>query len=148
MGEILEATCENCSYQKQFRLGIGMMYGSLDDLSSESNPLTILDLIHSEKMQAEVVQLITTQNGTIDSRKDAGYALFVCERCKTIHSRFFFRLRHNKGVYVPSYCCPECERHLKQIDPETVKQEKRRFTCPKCSQKKAVIVAETTSLWD
>ena len=116
MGSSVMTVCSNCGDHKDYRLGVGMTFGHLDNILELFNP----------SIQNKVIEL--QENYKLE-QTDFSYELFECKKCDTPHSRLHLEIIYDKDkVYRPSYKCFECKQTLKRT-----KRKIESFKCRKCN---------------
>lgn len=153
MGSSFGIKCKECDYEKQFKLGIGMMYspGNLEDVDSEFSLLPYL--IKSKKRLNLVRGLLKDKNGRIG--EFYGHKLFVCSKCRAFYERFSFKIDYDGGTFVSEYKCSKCKVLLREV--EYIKSNDGRseeiidfskYACPKCGNYSLFEDQTMMVMWD
>ena len=123
MGHGNFVTCEDCGYEREFMLGVGMMYGSLDKI------IQFLD-----KKGFEEVSIILKDNPDPYYETD-GYCVYQCQQCFSVREKIYLLIydKNKKIIYRTSSICSKCKIKRKRV------QEKddllHQIICPKCKKK-------------
>ena len=115
MGDLFSLGCRDCGYTVELRLGVGMLFGSRENL-----PKWV-----SKPRRARVQELLEREDLT---NVQYSHDLFICPKCNLQASRFNYRIEYGDGeVYQPYFLCSHCRSRL-------VEDEHVRFMdhCPKC----------------
>jgi DNA-directed RNA polymerase subunit RPC12/RpoP len=136
MGTGISIICQNCGYEKDFMLGIGMMYSSLEkviDLSPHRKK--ILDILQNHIV---IKDEFRWDNPFYEHR------LYRCSSCNQLHERFYVKIEYDdKKVYETKFKCPKCKNELKAVEDE---KDVKKHPCPECNNKKLFI--QEMVLWD
>ena len=120
MGSGIIVHCESCEYDKEFFLGIGELYSSLEN---------VIDCIHYRR-RPEILDIL--QNHKVDQCGDE-HKLYGCTNCAGLYERFYVKIDYDGGkIYETDFKCGKCKNKLVEI--EDIGEVKSR-PCPKCSQK-------------
>lgn len=144
MGRGFGIKCQECSYEKRFILGIGMMYSpeNLMDLNSE---FSILSLINSSRTRKLVRELITHKNGNI--LDGYGHAIYYCNKCGDYHNRFIFSIEYEGGIYTPFFKCNKCKIAIEKQEIDDYQDvDLDKYKCPICGKNKLFV--ECIMNWD
>ncbi|MGH4139462.1 hypothetical protein [Clostridium sp.] len=153
MGSSYGIRCTKCDYEKQFKIGIGMMYSpdNLQDIDSEFSIFP--SLIKSKKTLNLVRALLNEKNGRILG--DCGHEIFVCPKCGEFYERFAYKVKYDGGVFVPEYKCNKCKAVLCEAADVKKDAEGHRkgidlseFHCPKCGKKSLIEDFSYVIMWD
>ena len=127
--------CNKCSYEKEFMLGYGMLYGDVDRVVS------FLDKKNRDR--ATEVMKENHQNYTFDFE---GRAIFQCRKCFSVEENEYIVIRDKeKKLLFRTYSeCKKCKikRRKLPMRDEIVKE----FYCPKC--KTDSVEVHTGIMWD
>lgn len=153
MGTSFEVYCLSCDYNKNFQIGIGMMYSPYNLLDFSSELALLPRLIHSEKKITHIKELVIGKNAQIAD--EYGHEVYRCIKCGEFYERFYLSLEYDGGSYKISYECPKCEVELERIsynnneddDLEVKSINFDKYPCPKCG-KHSLYEGELTMLWD
>lgn len=139
MGSSYGVECRECSYAKEFMLGVGMMYspGNLLDFDSEFAMLP--SLIRSKKTVQQIRELVEEKEATLS--EDYGHKVFRCPKCGQFYGRFYIRLEYPGGSYDVEYKCSRCKKKLEPV-PEYGGEDDwseqlidlTQFPCPQCGK--------------
>jgi hypothetical protein len=131
MGSGIIVHCESCEYKKEFYLGLGMMYSSLEN---------VIDCVDHWR-RAEVLEIL--QNHKVEKRSYE-HKLYGCMNCAGLYAKFYVKIDYNGGkVYETDFMCGKCKSGLVEI--KDVREVENR-PCPKCKQK--TLCVEESILWD
>ncbi len=131
MGSGIIVRCESCDYDKEFYLGVGMMYSSLEN---------VIDCVDHWR-RAEVLEIL--QNHKVTQR-DYEHKLYACMNCAGLYEKFHVKIDYDGGkVYETDFICGKCKSGLVELE-DTRGVENR--PCPKCNQK--TLRVEEAVLWD
>lgn len=138
MGKTYNVTCLECNFTKQFDLGVGVMYSSLEEVFDECVHFTI---------KKKLREILTKHDV---SEKEFEHRLYRCEKCNALHERFWVRIKYDGDkVYEPEFRCTNCSNQITPVElPEGKVLElviEESFSCPRCD-KKALSVQ--VSEWD
>jgi hypothetical protein len=123
MGHGNFVTCEDCGYEREFMLGVGMMYGSLEKI------IQFLD-----KKSLEEVSIILKDNPDPYYETD-GHCVYQCQQCFSVREKIYLLIydKNKKIIYRTSSICSKCKIKRKRV------QEKddllHQIICPKCKTK-------------
>ena len=123
MGHGNFVVCEDCGYEREFMLGVGMMYGTLDFI------MQFLD-----KKNFEEVSNILKSNPEPHYETD-GHCVYQCRECFSIRERMHLLIydENKKIIYRTQSSCSKCKIKRKRV------QEKdnllHQIMCPKCKTK-------------
>jgi len=119
MGTAYEIRCGKCGYKDLFRLGVGMMYFSLQN---------VLDNLHYTKRD-EIRKLLDTYS--IENEYYA-HELFVCPKCNRLFERFFVQFNYDQNkTFKTEYRCTKCKSKLKRISIDQLND----YPCHICGSK-------------
>ena len=131
MGSGIAIHCESCKYEKEFYLGVGMMYSSLE------NVIDCLD----QWRRAEVLEIL--QKHKVE-KCDYEHKLYGCSNCAGLYEKFYVKIDYDAGKgYETDFICGKCKSDL--VELEDIREVHNR-TCPKCNQ--MTLHVEETVLWD
>jgi len=123
MGHGNFVTCEDCGYEREFMLGVGMMYGNLEKI------IQFLD-----KKSFEEVSIILKDNLDPYYETD-GHCVYQCQQCFSVREKIYLLIydKNKKIIYRTSSICSKCKIKRKRV------QEKddllHQIICPKCKTK-------------
>ena len=131
MGSGIAVHCESCNYGKEFYLGVGMMYSSLEN---------VVDCVDRWR-RAEVLEIL--QNHKVE-KCDYEHKLYGCAKCAGLYERFYVKIDYSDGkFYETDFICGKCKSRLVEVEDISAVNNR---PCPKCSQKNLLV--EETALWD
>lgn len=131
MGSGIIVHCESCEYEREFYLGLGMMYSSLEN---------VIDCLDHWR-RAEVLEIL--QNHKVEKR-EYEHKLYGCANCAGLYERFYVKIDYDSGkVYETDFKCGKCKSGLVEI--EDISEVSNR-PCPRCNQKNLRV--EESILWD
>ena len=131
MGLGIEVNCGHCGYKKEFFLGVGMLYSSLEN---------VIDLVKG-KNKKEILEIM--RNHDISS-SDFYRVLYHCNGCGALSDELYVKLVYDEGKeYTTNYLCANCGDLLEIIDD---KIDITTFACPRC--KNNTLLREIGIHWD
>lgn len=131
MGSGIAVQCQSCDYDKEFYLGVGMMYSSLEN---------VIDSVHYRE-RPEVLKIL--QNHKVE-KCDYEHKLYACTKCAGLYERFYVKIDYDGGeVYETDFICGKCKSGLVEVEDISAANNR---PCPKCNQK--TLRVEETVLWD
>ena len=131
MGSGIIVRCESCEYYKEFYLGLGMMYSSLEN---------VIDCVDHWR-RAEVLEIL--QNHKVEKRAYE-HKLYGCTNCAGLYARFYVKIDYDGGkVFETDFICVKCKSGLAEIEDISVVSNR---PCPYCNQKSLSV--EESILWD
>ncbi len=131
MGTGLVANCSNCGYEREFYLGIGFSYSSLEN---------VLDSIKGK--QRGVIEEILEHHDIVST--DFYRALYECKKCESLSDRLFVNIIYDGDKeYTSRYKCSRCKNELVLVEDDI---EISTYPCPKC--KKKTLIEGISFLWD
>ena len=131
MGSGITVHCESCNYYREFHLGLGIMYSSLEN---------VIDCVDHWR-RAEILEIL--QNHKV-KKCDYEHKLYGCSNCAGLYERFYVKIAYDAGeVYETDFICGRCKNRLFEIkDISAVKNR----PCPGCNEK--TLRVEESILWD
>jgi DNA-directed RNA polymerase subunit RPC12/RpoP len=130
MGHGITVECGNCHKSKQYILGVGELYDSLQNVTSS---------LHFP-YRHEVEEIL---NNHLVKQTSFFNELYLCEKCYRLYARFYVRIDYDEDKsYVTQYECSKCEELLKSISEEEIPL----IPCAKCGKK--ALTARMSMLWD
>ena len=131
MGTGITVHCESCNYYREFYLGLGMMYPSLEN---------VIDWVDQWR-RTEVLEIL--QNHKVE-RRNYENKLYGCTNCAGLYERFYVKIDYDGGeVYETDFMCGRCKSRLVEIEEFG---EVNNRPCPRCNQK--TLSVEENILWD
>ena len=131
MGSGIIVHCESCNYEKEFYLGVGMMYSSLEN---------VIDCVDHLR-RAEVLEML--QNHKVE-KSDYEHKLYGCKNCAGLYAKFYVKIDYDDGkVYETDFKCGKCKSSLVEIEDINAVGNR---PCPSCNQK--TLQVEESILWD
>ena len=127
MGHGNYVICENCGYQREFMLGVGMMYGSLEK---------IIQFLDNKSFKE--VSIILKKNPNPHYESD-GHCVYQCQQCFSVREKMHLLIydENKKIIYRTKSNCSKCKIKRKRV------QEKddllHKMICPKCKNKELFI---------
>ena len=131
MGTVSLYECEECGLEKQFTLGVGMLYFSVVE--------EVKDKIMSG-FYGEDAQKFLNDNPRADI--DLSNEIFVCEKCKRYTNEYRILLLGGDETFEIKYKCSKCSAEMKYIESPSS------LTCPKCKKETLKLVDDEYILWD
>ena len=115
----LSVSCNFCGFEDHFKVGVGFMYQSLED---------VIDLIHPER-HPQALKLLKKHKvrETVYERR-----IYRCERCGQLRNVFWVKIMYDdKEIYETDFQCGECQKHMLRInDPLQINS----YPCPSCGR--------------
>lgn len=149
MGTSFNVVCEECDYNKEFKIGIGMMFSPHRILDFNSELCFISYLIRSKKEVEYIKYLVKDKKATLTD--GYGYDMYICPKCGELYSRFFMHLDFEDGSCEINYKCTKCKQKLIIVDKEINDDEYEinlfKIRCPKCG-KFSLTKGVSYILWD
>ena len=167
MGIGISVDCTACNYRKDFHLGVGMKYSSLEN---------VISLV--SKSDRENIKKIKNNHNIRE--ENYWHALFICPQCYYLCERFYVKFvcyesilgknfqiitDKDKKIFETKFYCKKCNKSLQIIPKESknemdetnddsndnqlgfdIKEEIKKYPCGKCGKKQ--LDADATSLWD
>jgi len=129
MGHGISITCSNCGSTESFRLGVGMMYSSLENVIFLVAPAA----------RKKVLKVLAEHDVEEVSYE---HALYACPRCNTLHNRFHYRIVYDDDkVFEPRFRCGDCRGRLEQAEKDI-----SQYSCRQCGSRS--LTEEHQVLWD
>lgn len=129
-GYIVE--CQNCHFQKDFFLGVGMGFGYW-------NYDNVLKKVHHKKRESLLKQI--GYKSVIDFH--FRHTLYHCESCYTLKEKSYLKVLLNTDEEIETtYSCPSCKKQMQELMNPTFEK----IHCPKCHKKK--LKQNGIILWD
>lgn len=129
MGYGITVECASCDYKETFMLGVGMMYGSLENVISQVTAARreeVLDILHHHEVEGVSYE----------------HKLFICPNCNTLGERFDYSIFYEDGqLCKPYFRCSECRTKLVPVEEPITS-----LRCSKCGNKN--LTSNETVLWD
>jgi transcription initiation factor IIE alpha subunit len=131
MGDGIIVQCSNCSMKRDFYLGLGWAYSSLE---------TVIDAIHPSKR--EEVRRIFKDHKVL--QRETGWRLYLCGKCKRLYDRFWVKIKYDDDqVYKTEFTCPKCGGKLSHLrDTARISD----LPCIYCGER--TLAVEGEFLWD
>jgi len=129
MGYGITVECASCDYQETFMLGVGMMYGSLENVITQVSPAR----------REEVIDIL--RNHAVEGT-EYEHKLFICPNCNNLGERFDYSIFYDDGqLYEPYFRCSECRTKLVPLE-ESIKA----IRCSRCGE--STLASHETVMWD
>jgi DNA-directed RNA polymerase subunit RPC12/RpoP len=130
MGHGITVECGNCHKSKEYILGVGMAFDSLQNVTSS--------LRYPELREVEEI----VNNHSV-KQTNFFHELYLCEKCYRIYARFHARIDYDEDKsYITEYECSKCGELLKSISEERIPS----IPCANCGKK--ALKFRLTLLWD
>ncbi len=101
MGGGLGVKCEHCGYHDSFSLGVGFLFGSLEN---------VRDSISSHHRN----KVLALARGHDVRQTDFYLTLCVCDKCHGLYERLHIRIEYGEdGIYETAFRCPRCKTALR-----------------------------------
>ena len=119
--------CESCGYQREFMLGVGMMYGSLQNI-----------LEFMDKRSSDEVSKILSEYPDPHYETD-GHCVYQCRDCFSLQEKLHLLIydKEEKLIYRTQSNCSKCKIKRKRV------KEKdgllHQIICPKCKNKELFV---------
>jgi hypothetical protein len=150
METLIEISCQSCDYKKDFYLGVGVMYSSLESVWN-------VILLRSRQ---DVKSILA--NFTVTST-DFAHELYHCTNCNEIYEKFWVKIdfktsTNEEKTYETKFKCPQCYKELSLVRKaeETEDEEKSDaelytpfiavLPCLSCGEE--VLSSRTIGHWD
>lgn len=137
MGKGYKIKCEKCGYEKEYHLGIGMMFPSF-----EANVLKSIkkgEYGEKAKQNLHILDEYTEEEWLNYWFKNVEKKMFYCSKCKSVVVETYFKL----GDFEPHYNCENCKIRLLPTEPNKI----REYRCSKCGNI-GEFDKRTEFLWD
>jgi len=131
MGTVSLYKCEECGLEKQFTIGVGMIYFSVVEEVKDK----ILSGFYGEDAQKF---LNDNPNADIDLSNE----IFVCEKCKCYTNEYRILLLGVNETFEIKYKCRKCSAEMKYVESPDL------LICPKCKKETLKLVDDEYILWD
>lgn len=129
MGSSIDTVCKHCGEYESYILGVGIEYANLDAVI----PITT-------GYVRRTLKEIIGNNAIVDA--DYEHVLYACEKCNTLHSRFWVRVEYDEDkVFETSFRCGKCRSGLVRA-----KQPIESYACKKCGRQE--LKEAPGILWD
>ena len=134
MGHDSFVMCEDCGYEREFMLGVGMMYGGLDSI------VHFLD----KKSFDEVSKVL--ENNPNPQYETDGHCVYQCRQCFSIREKLHLIIYDNGGktVFQTSSNCSKCNLKRKRVPEKN--EILKDMVCPRCKKNKLNV--SEGMLWD
>lgn len=120
MGHGITVLCKNCQHEETYRLGIGMLYSSLE---------AVMDFAVDRRRRKKIREILSTHKPEII---EYSHKLYACPQCETAHERFYVKLStFERLLYETEFTCSTCKSKLVEMDPDGIE----RCRCGKCGEK-------------
>lgn len=143
MGEGFSVQCQVCDYSKEFMLGVGMAYGSLENVFNNihhTRRAKILDLLNNHELPVYIDDY--TRNPLYE------HLLYSCSKCHELYERFYVKIlfgdEGQEETYETVFSCGKCKEPLSKASEKKKDIEKRK--CPSCGAKK--LKKKNQFFWD
>ena len=151
MGETIEIFCRDCNYRKEFSLGVGKEYSSVEN---------VFKLVHPS-LWKEIEDIFRNHEVLV---KDGCRRLFRCVKCNALCERFHMKISYQthdgaNRTYETHHFCAKCKTELtpvnvvEEIDEDDYREEQQtlassigQLPCPGCAKKTLAI--ENIGYWD
>jgi DNA-directed RNA polymerase subunit RPC12/RpoP len=131
MGYGFDIECESCNYSDSFQIGVGMMYGRLEN---------VIDCVPSS-LRAKVLEILREHDVTC---RDYGHKLYVCSHCNALSDQFYLRIEYDESeTFEISFECRKCKAPLEEA-PDNFDFEQ--WPCPRCGSRTLKTCDEL--MWD
>lgn len=132
MGNILNLSCGDCNYERQVRIGGGLM---------SINAKAVENVLSQEKFEEDLKQWKNLREGNKIKRFIWEYRLAYCEDCKDLKEVFDVEIETKDGNVLNLGCrCKDCKKKLKLMEKGTD------IKCPHC--KNALLKSNFIGNWD
>ena len=119
--------CKSCEYEREFMLGVGMMYGSLQNI-----------LEFMDKRSSDEVSKILQENSDLHFETDR-HCVYQCRNCFSIQEKLHLLIydKQEKLIYRTQSKCSKCKIKRRRV------REKdnllHQIICPKCKNKELIV---------
>jgi predicted RNA-binding Zn-ribbon protein involved in translation (DUF1610 family) len=134
MGMMIGLSC-GCGYNKEFSIGVGMMWGDLFELPLKAGGFVSLRKLLSDRAEYDLVKMLLEEKR--GKCADYGQALFRCPKCRTFTERFHYLIEYPGGRYSRACDCGKCGAALEMIpygDEDGDGPDFSAYPCPKCGK--------------
>ena len=130
MGYGILITCKNCDYSKEFELGIGENYSSLEVVQKQ--------LHYTRRSKVKEILENHDVKGT-----DYAHELYHCPICHSLYEQFYIKIVYdNNQIYETGFGCSNCGKVLKRLREEDVPK----YPCCNCGE--FTLKVERSFYWD
>lgn len=119
--------CKDCGYEREFILGVGMMYGSLDKI------IQFLD----KKSFDEVSRVI--ENHPNPHYETDGHCVYQCRQCFSVREKMHLLIydENKKIIYRTFSNCSKCKIKRKRVEEKN--DLLHQIICPKCKTNELIV---------
>ena len=134
MGSGNYVICKQCSYEKEFYLGMGMMYYDLERLIS-----------YLDKDNNFLASEIFKKDKDVQYTSE-GESVYQCANCFSIQQtlHLVIKSKDNKILFRTKSHCKKCDNPRKRVNME--QGILQNFVCPKC--KNTEVIIDNGLCWD
>lgn len=127
MGHSNFVSCKDCGYEREFILGVGMMYGSLDKI------IQFLD----KKSFDEASRVI--ENHSNPHYETDGHCVYQCRQCFSVREKMHLLIydENKKIIYRTFSNCSKCKIKRKRVEEKN--DLLHQIMCPKCKSKELIV---------
>jgi hypothetical protein len=130
MGDIIHIECGHCHQRQDFMLGVGMVYGKLEN---------VLDCVPVSE-RSDVVRILA---GHQVQATDFARRMYHCSGCHQLYERFHVRIEYELDqVFATSHHCRKCCLPLEPVSVEDVPS----LPCAGCGQQ--ALTVRVDGVWD
>lgn len=123
MGYSKKIFCKECTFEKQFLLGVGMMYDSIDNI-----------LTKKDEKYKDILKLTKfLKRNKMNYKEYFSQELFVCHKCGNFERNLDITIKSEKFTHNYNYSCSNCNSNLEKINLSILEKNELKLTCPICS---------------
>lgn len=130
MGDTLRVSCSDCSYERELRVGKGLLYNKPGSYLIESE-------IPSKQMQNKLFENMEGPCTEVKATRE----VYRCEKCNRVMDCLSVSVVNGKKSYKTKYRCPRCNKTMTVIEMRTGEHP-----CPNCDQ--GILHVENIGQWD
>lgn len=130
MGDRLRVSCTACSFEREFRVGKGLLYKNPGSYLIESE-------ISSKQMQNNLFQRMEGPCAEVRATRE----VYRCEKCNRVMDCLSINIVNGKKSYKTKYCCPRCNKTMTVVEMRTGE-----YPCPNCEE--GTLRVEIAGKWD
>ncbi len=130
MGDTLRISCTACSFERELRVGKGLLYSKPGSYLIESE-------IPSKQMQIKLFERMEGPCAEVKAIREA----YRCEKCNRLMDCMSVSIVNGKKSYKTKYRCPRCNKTMSAVDMIPGEHQ-----CPNCEEGKLHV--EKIGQWD
>ena len=138
MGHAYSYRCDHCGYSEDFNQGHGFLVHSQPLKDYLKQPVKIFHYKTRNLLRA-------LGNEHKDLFLKAGFQIYKCPQCKTLHDKIEVTVFDgDKMIHKSEFRCPTCRSRLKLTNIHRLKKA----ICPKCKKRSFRRAFSSVLLWD